>query len=680
MKTPLTDDRIVTFDGVDYVHIANVRDDFTGKKAKDSDIVSSDFAWVDIDPPKDISQSEFELWRTETREKIEMLSAQWIYDSGRGFWLFWQLDEVVSADRCRELNLAAAAYVEHKTGLKVDACHDPSRICKPVGTNNRKTGRRSIWILENFLEGAIGADELEMMAPVADNVSESSPALPAIAGSPGIPRSVEKAKAGDPPTDRSEALWGLVHDMKRAGFTIDQTTEVLEPITSAWPHATERAKDDDYSGKRLVSQIERIWAKAPEFVPSLELERGRAPDTHLNAMAAIAHTSLHPRYNELKQAVEFSEVSWDAARYGTTLNDKTLLLVLTAVHQRFSEHHYRPSKESLFDAIKTAAFSRSYNPVVEYLESLTWDGTERIDGLFVNYFAAEDDIEGLNREFSRLFMLGAVARALRPGCDRDEMPVLRGGQGKGKSKGLRALFGADLFSDAALGRLSGKDAAMSLQGVWLHEFAELDDMRRSDVTELKAFMSRAVDRFRPPYGKAPEEIPRRCVFAGTCNEGGYLMDGTGNRRYWPITVSGDVDIEGLKRDRDQLWAEAYALFLDGADWRLSEEWWSAATDRQAEETTEDPWEDIIKLHLTERLKLDDEDEFAEPELPSDRITSAELMDHICRGDVSRQSRRNAQRVKTIMTQRLGWTHSKSVRTPSWPQGAGYKLEKRGVNN
>ena len=113
--------------------------------------------------------------------------------------------------------------------------------------------------------------------------------------------------------------------------------------------------------------------------------------------------------------------------------------------------------------------------------------------------------------------------------------------------------------------LGSKDAAMQLQGTWLVEIAELDAMARNDQSKIKAFISRKTDRFRPPYGSRVIEVPRACVFWGTTNSTGYLKDETGARRYWPIKT-GKLDIEGLRRDRDQLWAEADHLHSQGVAW------------------------------------------------------------------------------------------------------------------
>ena len=128
---------------------------------------------------------------------------------------------------------------------------------------------------------------------------------------------------------------------------------------------------------------------------------------------------------------------------------------------------------------------------------------------------------------------------------------------------------------------------MLLRGIWVHEFAELESLSRSEVTTMKAFVVRQVDRVRDPYKRIVRDVPRRCVFVGTTNEGGYLRDSTGNRRFWPLTLMSRVDVPSIVRDREQLWAEASSLEAGGASDVLPGSLWPVAADRQADEATKD---------------------------------------------------------------------------------------------
>jgi putative DNA primase/helicase len=206
------------------------------------------------------------------------------------------------------------------------------------------------------------------------------------------------------------------------------------------------------------------------------------------------------------------------------------------------------------------------HPVRDYLEALAWDGTPRLDAWAVTYLGAEDT--PLHRSMASLWMVSAVARIMQPGCKADHMLILEGPQGIRKSTALKVLASDPWFTDE-LAELGSKDAAQQMRGVWIIEMAELDAIGQADVSRIKAFLSRTTDRYRPPYERYVVTVPRQCVFAGTVNPDTYLRDETGNRRFWPLRC-GDIDLEGLRRDRDQLWAEAVACYRAGAPWWIED--------------------------------------------------------------------------------------------------------------
>jgi putative DNA primase/helicase len=180
----------------------------------------------------------------------------------------------------------------------------------------------------------------------------------------------------------------------------------------------------------------------------------------------------------------------------------------------------------------------------------------------------------LNRAYGARFLISARVRS--PGCKVDTVPIFEGRQGLPKSTALRTLAGP-WFTDQ-MPDLHNKDAQMQLVGVWIVEFAELGQFNRADANRAKFFMSIRYDRFRRPYGTLVEDYPRQCVLAVTVNPGvhGYLKDETGNRRFWPVLCGFDwdagrcIDLEALKRERDELWAEADYWFGQGERWWLHE--------------------------------------------------------------------------------------------------------------
>ena len=234
------------------------------------------------------------------------------------------------------------------------------------------------------------------------------------------------------------------------------------------------------------------------------------------------------------------------------------------------------------------------HPVREYLTNLKWDGIPRLEAWAVTYLGAADT--RLSRAFGSLWVLSAVARVMNPGAKADQVLILEGPQGAKKSTALKTLAGVEWFTDE-LAEIGSKDAAQQTRGVWIIEIAELDAIGRAETSRIKSFLSRSVDRYRPPYERYVIDVPRQCVFAGTVNPDTYLRDETGNRRFWPVRC-GKIDIAALRRDRDQLWAEAMAWYANGVEWWIEDE----ETKRMAEEAQEeryqgDAWDGLIDRWL-----------------------------------------------------------------------------------
>lgn len=210
---------------------------------------------------------------------------------------------------------------------------------------------------------------------------------------------------------------------------------------------------------------------------------------------------------------------------------------------------------------------RSYNPIVNYLRRAEkkWDGQGRLATFFSTVFRLEKS--AYYREIGTRFMVAAVARAMvvdKP-YKFDWLPVLSGGQGLGKSLFCRTLFG-EYIKEGLPANLDHKDAKQELWGVWAVELSELSSFRRTDNNTIKDYLSREEDRFRKSYGHNVETFYRHNVFVGTTNDAEFLTDTTGNRRFMPIFLEEEIDLEWLDKNRDQLWGEAYSIYRNNPEY------------------------------------------------------------------------------------------------------------------
>jgi len=298
-------------------------------------------------------------------------------------------------------------------------------------------------------------------------------------------------------------------------------------------------------------------------------------------------------------------------------------------------------------AVETVSRDRTFHPVREHLDALTWDGTPRIDSWLTKYLGAQDN--SYIHAVGPRWLISAIARIYKPGAQADCALILEGPQGIRKSSALRIL-GEPWFTDR-LSDLGSKDAAMETNGVWIIEIAELDTMSRAEVGTIKAFITRTHDRFRPPYGKRLVDLPRQCIFAGTVNpEGGYLKDATGGRRFWPVVCS-TIDTASLERDHDQLWAEARDRFRAGEPWWLdSRELETLAAEQQADRYQGDAWDEPIRLYLANTVDwlengYGDRQPHRRPRTePLDDVSVAEIMEKALGMDKGRWGQVDQNRV------------------------------------
>jgi hypothetical protein len=211
-------------------------------------------------------------------------------------------------------------------------------------------------------------------------------------------------------------------------------------------------------------------------------------------------------------------------------------------------------------AVHTVAADFEFHPVREYLDSLVWDGTPRLLDWPQTYLGAAPS--PLVSAMGQCWMISGVARVMQPGCKVDFVLVLEGKQGIGKSTALQVLA-SPAWHRAGLSDMASKESQLELRGYWIVELGEFITKRSEQ--ERKQFLTKTNDDYRPPYGYIVQQVPRTCIFGATTNTRIMLSDSTGGRRYWPISCT-RVDLPGLQRDRDRLWAEAVHLYRQGTPW------------------------------------------------------------------------------------------------------------------
>jgi len=409
----------------------------------------------------------------------------------------------------------------------------------------------------------------------------------------------------------------------------------------------------------LVSKVDfdrRGW-----HATLIRTETGAPRAVLANALAALRNA---PEWKGLLSFCEFSlgiyaqkPAPWGEVKGEWTDHEDRLTT------EWLQHHGIHVNVEIAGQAAQTVARENSFHPVRNYLSALKWDGIHRLDNWLLTYAGVEapssnDDGDRQYEAFIRYtgaigskWMISAVARIFKPGCKADSCLIMEGAQGIGKSTAFRIL-GVDWFSDE-LSEIGSKDASLQTRGAWLIELSELDAMSRADSGKIKAFMSRATDRFRPPYGKRLITSPRQCVFAGSCNLATYLKDESGGRRFWPVKCVERIRLDELARDRDQLWAEAVHRFRSGESWWLdSSALIETATEEQAERFDSDPWQPSIEAWLKDGIRS----------RGRDYTTSEEILDSV------------------IQKKRADWTQADKGRVARCLKALHYERFKGGPRN
>jgi len=328
----------------------------------------------------------------------------------------------------------------------------------------------------------------------------------------------------------------------------------------------------------------------------LDLDKKGNVKSTLSNMAIIIRNDVNFKnivYNQFKSSIDaIGKLPWKQIKAGWSDADMACAkLYFERVYKIWSPIKFK-------DALLAVTSSeRIYHPIKEYFKTLKWDGVERLDTLLVDYLGAKDS--EYVRAVTRKTLCAAVTRIYKPGTKFDSILVLCGPQGIGKST-LFSKLGKEWYSDSlSICDMKDKTAAEKLQGYWLLELGELAGIKKVDVEIIKSFISRTDDKFRKAYGVNVESNPRSNIIVGTTNsEGGFLRDITGNRRFWPVMVSGNSTLKPWDlKDVDQIWAEALYRYEEGEELYLKGDVSKMAKIAQQEAMESDDREGIILEYL-----------------------------------------------------------------------------------
>jgi putative DNA primase/helicase len=320
------------------------------------------------------------------------------------------------------------------------------------------------------------------------------------------------------------------------------------------------AKESDGDGEKKKKKKGRAPDDPEAWRDHLYERRGEVTDCLANVVDVVTHRREWDgvlAYNEFAlQVVKLKPPPYQGGASGDweDVDDARTAIWITR------QEYIATSSGRVREAIVTASKYNAFHPVRDWLAGLpAHDGVERLDTWLIDYLGVED--KEYARLVSRWYLIGMIARVMQPGVQFDTCLVLEGGQGAGKSSALRILAG-EWFHDTDL-NLNDKDAMVTLQGVWLHEFAELDSLAKVEASKQKSFISRREDKVRPAFGRGFVKMLRQCVFAGTQNLPEWIKDSSGARRFWPVDCGLEINMAGLADVREQLFAEALVAWKAG---------------------------------------------------------------------------------------------------------------------
>jgi len=623
---------------------------------------------IDLDEDKKSTPSEDEP--TYLLERLHKFTPQphIITFTGGGYQAFWlfakELDAKEYMQRVEDDNKYLLKQVDGD-----GSCWNANRLMRLPGTVNvlnflkRERGRKPAlarvvaanWDLPLFRIGKDPAPHIEDESPpgpfpdntVTDELSvdkSKRESLPFVAELEDLPvklrRAILKGDASKYGNDRSKLVWHIACALARRQWSEDSIVQILlNRQYGCAAHIYDQANPDRYAAnqaRKAHEEVKSDWQRS---------DKGQIlRDSQANVRKAISMLDAHLGYNSFDERVY---ISWNAPLKPFT--DKELRALWFAIEDNFG---FLPTKDFFFEVAMAVAEAHTFNPLRQYLDRMqpTWDGKERLKRWLTDYGGAAET--EFNEWAGILTLVSAVRRARQPGCKHDEMLVLVSEvQGTNKSSALAILATQECwFTDSFPLHAKDKVVLEHLMGKWIVECQELAGIRHAQVEDLKALLSKQTDRARLAYARMPTELARQSIFVGTTNTVDFLRD-VENRRFWPVEIT-RFDLEALRRDRDQLWAEAAVLEATGMSIQLPQQLWPVAAEIQRAHRAEEPWAAKIESALQD---------------VEGRISSTELWKIIDK-PIYQRTQTDSNRLGTAMRE-LGWGY-KQFRVP-WSKNPKY---------
>lgn len=372
------------------------------------------------------------------------------------------------------------------------------------------------------------------------------------------------------PSYEAMLAWAVELEPVAKELTCEKAAEIeLDFGGVDWATKLERTKHGDV--KPTIENVAVILLNAPDFKGKMGL-------------------NLLTGQVEVREKLPWSSRLEHFPRDWADLDDANLRLYMQSTHGI-------SGKELVYDGFAVATGRCQFHPVREFLDNLpAWDGVPRVERLLVDYFGAEDC--ELTRAMTRKTLVAAIERIMNPGCKFDQMLILQGPQGIGKSTLWKKL--ADPWFSDSIRTMEGKEAYEQLKGIWIGEMGELTATKRSEVEAQKAFLSSQEDHYRPAYGRRIEKHKRQCILVGTTNEHEFLKDRTGNRRFWTVKLDtrGSKSVWALDKETvEQIWAEAKRLRDRGETLYLPSELDALIAQNQEDFTEDSGLDGIVAEYL-----------------------------------------------------------------------------------